>query len=169
LGFGEIQAIDLTHWKRNPRDPFFQDLCAAVKAKLEGRAVPPAKGHETVGAAADLEQFNKRDKPGGLALAFSLFSAQGEHAAHPFQPISDVRRPAENRATKAERVAWGRARQLWYPAYTSSIFRRGLITTRQWTCSRAPAKTDLDAKHAPAQPGHSGDNRSRLRPPQEEA
>ena len=44
LGFGEIQAIDLTHWKGNPRDPFFQDLCAAVTAKLEGRAVPPAKG-----------------------------------------------------------------------------------------------------------------------------
>ena len=35
LGFGEIQAIDLTHWKGNPRDPFFQDLCAAVTAKLE--------------------------------------------------------------------------------------------------------------------------------------
>src|SRR3974390_2768650 len=26
LGFGEIQAIDLTHWKGSPRDPFFQDL-----------------------------------------------------------------------------------------------------------------------------------------------
>ena len=44
LGFGEIQAIDLTRWKGNPRDPFFQDLRAAVAAKLEGRAVPPAKG-----------------------------------------------------------------------------------------------------------------------------
>src|SRR5688500_9183756 len=30
LGFGEIQAIDLTRWKGNPRDPFFQDLCGAV-------------------------------------------------------------------------------------------------------------------------------------------
>jgi hypothetical protein len=44
LGFGEIQAIDLTHWKGSSRDPFFQDLVAAVTAKLEGRPVPPGEG-----------------------------------------------------------------------------------------------------------------------------
>jgi TIR domain len=44
LGFGEIQVIDLTRWKGSSRDPFFQDLAAAVNAKLEGRAVPAAKG-----------------------------------------------------------------------------------------------------------------------------
>ena len=44
LGFGEGPAIDLTHWKRSLRDPFFKDLCAAVQAKIDGREVPPAKG-----------------------------------------------------------------------------------------------------------------------------
>jgi hypothetical protein len=44
LGFGEIQAIDLTRWKGSTRDPFFEDLVEAIKAKIEGRPVPPAKG-----------------------------------------------------------------------------------------------------------------------------
>jgi hypothetical protein len=44
LGFGEIQAIDLTHWRGSRRDPFFKDLIAAVAAKSEGRPVPPATG-----------------------------------------------------------------------------------------------------------------------------
>ena len=44
LGFGELQAIDLAHWRGDARDPFFRDLVAAVQAKLEGRAVPPARG-----------------------------------------------------------------------------------------------------------------------------
>jgi hypothetical protein len=44
LGFGEVQAIDLVNWRGSRRDPFFQDLVAAVRAKLEGRDVPPAKG-----------------------------------------------------------------------------------------------------------------------------
>jgi hypothetical protein len=111
LGFGEIQAIDLTHWKRNPRDPFFQDLCAAVKAKLEGRAVPPAKGpmkrlvrRLTLSGLASAIGF------GGLALAFNLFSAQEQACGAPFfQPqISDMcgALGLGNRATKAERVAW---------------------------------------------------------------
>lgn len=44
LGFGEIQAIDLTRWKGSTQDPFFQDLVATIKAKMEGRPVPAAKG-----------------------------------------------------------------------------------------------------------------------------
>jgi hypothetical protein len=44
LGFGEVQAIDLTHWKGNARDPFFQDLVAAVKATLDGQAPPLPNG-----------------------------------------------------------------------------------------------------------------------------
>lgn len=43
LGFGELQAIDLARWRGNARDPFFLDLIAAVRAKLDGRAVPPAR------------------------------------------------------------------------------------------------------------------------------
>lgn len=44
LGFGEHQAIDLTRWRGNSGDPFFVDLLATVRAKLEGHAVPPPIG-----------------------------------------------------------------------------------------------------------------------------
>lgn len=44
LGFGEVQAIDLSHWRGSQSDPFFQDAVAAIRAKVEGRAVPPARG-----------------------------------------------------------------------------------------------------------------------------
>src|ERR1700687_4551996 len=44
LGFGELQVIDLAHWRANRRDPFLLDLVAAARAKIEGRAAPPAKG-----------------------------------------------------------------------------------------------------------------------------
>lgn len=44
LGFGELQAIDLSHWRGSQSDPFFQDVVAAIRAKLEGRSVPPARG-----------------------------------------------------------------------------------------------------------------------------
>lgn len=44
LGFGEVQAIDLVGWKGSPRDPLFQDLVAALRAKLEGRPAPSPQG-----------------------------------------------------------------------------------------------------------------------------
>lgn len=111
LGFGEIQAIDLTRWKGNPHDPFFQDLCAAVTAKLEGRAVPPAKGpmkrllrRLTVSSLASAIGF------GGLTFAFNVFSAQDQVCAVPvLQPqLSDAcgAYGLGHRPTKAERIAW---------------------------------------------------------------
>jgi TIR domain len=111
LGFGEIQAIDLTHWKGNLRDPFFQDLCAAVTAKLEGRPVPPAKGpmkrlvrRLTLSSVASAIGF------GALAFGFNLFSAQDQVCGISFlQPqLSDVCGAfgLGNRPTKTERIAW---------------------------------------------------------------
>lgn len=44
LGFGEVQAINLSRWRGNARDPDFLDLVAAVRAKLEGRDGPAARG-----------------------------------------------------------------------------------------------------------------------------
>ncbi len=44
LGFGEIQAIDLSHWRGNRKDPFFQDLLGIVRAKLADAPVPVPKG-----------------------------------------------------------------------------------------------------------------------------
>lgn len=44
LGFGELQSVDLTRWRGSTRDPFFQDLVSAIRAKLDGRVVPPPLG-----------------------------------------------------------------------------------------------------------------------------
>ena len=44
LGFGEIQAIDLSRWRGDRRDPFFQDLVSTARAKLANRTMPVPKG-----------------------------------------------------------------------------------------------------------------------------
>ncbi|GAA0325985.1 hypothetical protein GCM10009087_40390 [Sphingomonas oligophenolica] len=44
LGFGDIQAIDLSHWKGDPNDPFLQDLVKSIEAKLNGQPVPKPSG-----------------------------------------------------------------------------------------------------------------------------
>jgi hypothetical protein len=44
LGFGELQAIDLSHWKSNPNDPFLLDLVSVCRAKLDGVPAPAPKG-----------------------------------------------------------------------------------------------------------------------------
>jgi len=93
LGFGEIQAIDLTHWKGRSRDPFFQDLSAAVTAKLEGRAVPPAKGPmKRLIRRLTYSGFASAMAFGGLAFGLNLFGAQDQVCSMPLlQPYtSDV-------------------------------------------------------------------------------
>lgn len=47
LGFGELQAIDLSHWNGNANDPFFKDLVALVVAKRDGAPAPKPKGPAT--------------------------------------------------------------------------------------------------------------------------
>ena len=108
LGFGEIQAIDLTRWNGSTGDPFFQDLVAAVKAKLEGRAVPAAQGPG---------QRLKRRLTYGTAVsavvaaigAFgsNTFHVQDKACAAP-QVVSDLCGTLGfgGRPAKAERVAW---------------------------------------------------------------
>jgi hypothetical protein len=44
LGFGEIQAIDLTRWRGDRRDAYFQDLADTVRAKLSNGAMPSPQG-----------------------------------------------------------------------------------------------------------------------------
>lgn len=83
LGFGEIQAIDLTHWKGNRRDPFLQDLVAAVRAKLEGRPVPPARG--------PMKRLIRRATYSGLLTALtSCGLAFGLNAFHTQQALCNV-------------------------------------------------------------------------------
>jgi hypothetical protein len=113
LGFGEIQAIDLVHWKGGSRDPFFQDLVAAVRAKSEGRAVPAARGPAkrltrrlTYSGLASAMAF------GGVAFGLNAFHAQDGVCGVPLlQPwISDVCGALRlgNRPSKSERIAWER-------------------------------------------------------------
>ena len=47
LGFGEIQAVDLSRWRGNRGDPFFKDLLATVQAKLSKEPLPVPKGPST--------------------------------------------------------------------------------------------------------------------------
>ena len=42
LGFGEVQAIDLSGWRGRPNDPAIHDVVEACKAKLDDRPAPPA-------------------------------------------------------------------------------------------------------------------------------
>jgi hypothetical protein len=115
LGFGEVQAIDLTRWNGNPRDPFFQDLCATVTAKLNGHPAPPAKGpmkrlqrrlaYSSAASAIAL---------GGVAFGVNAFRVQDAVCAVSLlEPqVSDTcgALGLGHRPTKAERIAWeGRA------------------------------------------------------------
>jgi hypothetical protein len=111
LGFGEVQAIDLSHWKGGSRDPFFKDLSAAVTAKLEGRAVPPAKGPmKRLIRRLTYSGFASAMVFGGLAFGLNLFRAQDHLCGIPLiQPrISDVcgALGLGNRPTMRERIAW---------------------------------------------------------------
>jgi hypothetical protein len=108
LGFGEIQVIDLTTWKGKTSDPFFQDLVAAVKAKIEGRPVPAAK--------APLKRLQQRLTYGTalsmFAAAIGAFGSNTFHlqdktcASSPF--VSDLcgGLGLGGRPTKTERLAW---------------------------------------------------------------
>lgn len=108
LGFGEIQAIDLSRWKGSTRDPFFQDLVAAVRAKMEGHAVPAAKG--------PVMRLRRQFTYGTLlSLAAAAIGAFGSNAFHiqekacagP-QAVSDLCGALSfgGRPAKAERLAW---------------------------------------------------------------
>ena len=111
LGFGEIQTIDLTRWKGSSKDPFFQDLIAAIKAKMEGRPVPAAKG--------PMRRLRQRLTYGTLASALvacvgafgsNTFSVQDKVcSASILQPgMSDFCGACGfgGRPTKSERLAW---------------------------------------------------------------
>lgn len=111
LGFGEIQAIDLSHWKGSVKDPFVQDLIAAIRAKLEGRPVPAAKG----------PMKRVRQRLTYSTLAGALIACVGAFGSNSFflqdkvcgakvlQPgVSDVcgALGLGGRPSKSERLAW---------------------------------------------------------------
>lgn len=111
LGFGELQSVDLRHWRRNRRDPFFRDLVAAVQARMDGRPVPPPRGH--------IIRLARRAIAGSVAFSFMVmiggfglnsFGSQDRICALSIgQPIvSDIcgATGLGHRPNKAERMAW---------------------------------------------------------------
>jgi hypothetical protein len=111
LGFGEVQTIDLSSWKGSVRDPFFQDLVAAVKAKMTGAPPPTPKGPKTRIARRLFYGATSSAFLGSLALfGFNSFGVTGKMCAAPgLQPgLSDVCGACRlgNRPTREERLAW---------------------------------------------------------------
>jgi hypothetical protein len=113
LGFGEIQAIDLSRWRGDPKDPFFQDLVAAIQAKFSGAAAPKPRG--------PVGRLRRRLLLGGAssaglaltaALAMNAFGAAGRICKIPGpQPaLSDLCGALRlgGRPSQAERLAWER-------------------------------------------------------------
>lgn len=111
LGFGEIQCIDLTHWRGRRSDPFFQDLVAAIRAKLAGQPVPAHRG--------PMWRLRRRLAAGGLAAAAStLLAAFASNTLALQDRLCTVKiaQPAladacgalglGSRPTRAERIAW---------------------------------------------------------------
>ena len=61
LGFGEIQALDLTRWKRGGKHPAIEALVEAIRAKLEGRD-------------AEIEPILRRGRIRKLASSFAIMA-----------------------------------------------------------------------------------------------
>lgn len=111
LGFGEIQALDLTRWRGSPRDPFFQDLVATIRAKLANEPLPAARA-----PAKRLVRRAMWGSASGLAIVFSvllLFNSFGLATQictlpGPQPVLSDGCGSVGLglRPTKAERLAW---------------------------------------------------------------
>ena len=107
-GFGEVQAVNLTHWRGSRRDPFFKDLCRAIEAKVEGKEVPPAQGYAV--------RLRRRITYSGisftalaifLALGFNFFSLQ-DRACSLTPTISNFCSNMDlgNQPGEEERLAW---------------------------------------------------------------
>jgi hypothetical protein len=143
-----MQAVDLTRWKGGSRDPFFNDLVAAVAAKIKGRPVPPARG--------PMKQLTRRATYSGFGSAIifcvaafgsNTFRAQDRVCiARLLQPgISDLcgALGLGGRPTKLERMAWqGRqpgscaALRTHIERFPNGIYRaeaQGLLAARQVT------------------------------------
>jgi len=111
LGFGELQAIDLRHWRGRRTDPFFRDLVDAIQATVDGRAAPPSRG--------PMARMAKRLKvasvasvatTGLFAFAMNFLSVQDRVCTMPFaQPgLSDACGAVRlgDRPSQDERVAF---------------------------------------------------------------
>jgi hypothetical protein len=159
LGFGETQAIDLCHWKGDPRDPFFQDLVATVQAKLKGQPIPkPAGPTARIARRLAYAGVPAASLVAIAAIGFNTFGMASKLCSLPPQPsLSDLCGAVGLGGTpsRAERLAWAAKPPGSCPALREHIRRfpdgayRGeaadLITARQVTYADTwtPATRDL--------------------------
>jgi hypothetical protein len=111
LGFGEVQAIDLSGWAGSVRDPYFKDLVAAVKAKMAGAPPPKPQGPRARIARRVLFGATSSAFLGSLAvIGFNTFGVTGEICGVPGpQPgLSDFCGALRlgDRPSREERLAW---------------------------------------------------------------
>lgn len=110
LGFGEIQAIDLTRWRGDRRDADFQDLVDTIRAKLANAPLPTPKGPGKRLARRLLWGSASGAGFAAALLAFNLFGIAARICTLPGpQPgLSDScgLLGVGERPTRAERLAW---------------------------------------------------------------
>jgi hypothetical protein len=111
LGFGEIQALDLTRWHGDRRDPYFVDLVATIRAKLANAPLPPPKG--PTGRITRRLMWGSLSGAGlstAALLAFNTFNVASRVCTIPGpQPGLSDTCGALNlgaRPSRAERLAW---------------------------------------------------------------
>jgi len=112
LGFGEIQAVDLTRWRGDARDPFFQDLIATIRAKLNHTPMPAPLGP----ARRIARRLLWGSGLSGLGVAIALllafnafgFASRVCSISGPQPGLSDACGALGwgGRPRKAERIAW---------------------------------------------------------------
>lgn len=109
--FGEVQAIDLTHWRGDRADPYFQDLVGTIRAKLENTPLPAPRGPRSRLARRLFWGSVSGVALGILALlAFNVWGVTSQVCTLPgLQPaLSDACGTLRlgNRPTRNERLAW---------------------------------------------------------------
>jgi hypothetical protein len=148
LGFGEVQAIDLSRWSGDPRDPFLHDLIAAVRAKLDGAPPADARGPKAR-VARQILWGGAWTAAMATAAVVALATGGGPAgicAAPALQPgLSDIcgALGVGARPTKAERLAWAARPSGSCPALRDHVARfpdgayralaADLLTSRQVT------------------------------------
>jgi hypothetical protein len=111
LGFGEIQALDLTRWRGERRSADFQDLVRTIRAKLSNEQLPAPQGPKRRiarrlmwGSASTVALMF------ALLVTFNVFDVASNLCALPGpQPgLSDTcgRFGLGDRPARAERLAW---------------------------------------------------------------
>jgi hypothetical protein len=111
LGFGEVQAIDLSRWRGGAKDLALLDLVAACRAKLDGKPAPaPKAAARALFRQAAIGSSISALLLGGLTFGANLFASQDNFCSLPLgQPgLADFCGSLRigGKPSRAERLAW---------------------------------------------------------------